>query len=77
MSTPHRGDFRDFVSPQMDNDWRLYPYAKDLYYHPASRTVSMTVEIYNDTETKEFSFGFVPTGALKDFMDQLWDEDDE
>jgi hypothetical protein len=64
----HRGDFRDFVGIQADNEMRLYPYAKDLFYHP-SGILSMTVEIYNDT-------GFEVGGSLREFLDQLWDKDE-
>lgn len=71
----HRGDFRDFVAVQADNEMRLYPYAKDLFYHP-SGILSMTVEIYNDTDTLEKTFGFEVAGPLRDFLDQLWDKDE-
>ncbi len=62
-------DMRDFMAKQGGNV-RLYPYAKDLYYHP-SGILSMTLEIYDDINTKTFSFGFTATGNLKDFLDQV------
>jgi len=52
---------------------RLYPYAKDVFYHPAG-ILSMTVEIYDDVETYEQTFGFNVAGKLKDFLDQLYEE---
>jgi len=70
------GDMRDFISIHTDNDMRLYPYAKDLFYHPGERILSMTIQIYDDQMTHDFSFGFKPTGKLKEFMDQLWDKEE-
>jgi len=72
----HRGDFRDFVSIQADNEMRLYPYAKDLYYRPDGHLI-MTIEIYDDNNTYEQTFGFKTAGKLKDFLDQLWDQEEE
>jgi len=72
----HRGDFRDFVSVQADNEMRLYPYAKDLYYRPDGNLI-MTIEIYDDENTYEKTFGFMTSGPLKEFLDQLWDQDGE
>ena len=62
-------DMRDFLDPQGGSK-RLYPYAKDLYYHP-SGILSMTIEIYDDINTQQFSFGFNPSGNLKGFLDQI------
>jgi hypothetical protein len=72
----HRGDFRDFVSVQADNEMRLYPYAKDLYYRPDGNLI-MTIEIYDDENTYEKTFGFMTSGPLKEFLDQLWDQEEE
>lgn len=62
-------DYRDLFNPQGGSN-RLYPYAKDLHYHPDG-TLSMTLEIYDDIETKQFTFGFIPTGNLKDFLELI------
>lgn len=64
---------RDILGPQGGTK-RLYPYAKDLYYHP-SGILSMTIEIYDDTNTSTFSFGFNPNGNLKTFLDQIYQEE--
>jgi hypothetical protein len=52
---------------------KLFPYAKDIFYHPAG-ILSMTVEIYDDIETHEQSFGFNVNGQLKEFLDQIYEE---
>ena len=65
-------DMRDMFDPQGGTN-RLYPYAKHLHYHQ-NGTLSMTIEIYDDINTKEFSFGFNPGGKLKDFLDQIYEE---
>lgn len=65
-------DERDLFNPQGGSN-RLYPYAKDLYYHPDG-TLSMTLEIYDDISTKQFSFGFQPNGNLKNFLDMIYAE---
>jgi hypothetical protein len=62
-------DMRDMFSPQGGTN-RLYPYAKDVHYHPDG-TLSMTLEIYNDIDTKQFTFGFTPQGNLKDFLELI------
>ena len=64
-------DPRDFITNQSIGK-RLYPYAKDLFYHP-SGILSMTVEIYDDIETHEQAFGFNVHGQLKSFLDQLYE----
>ena len=65
-------DERDLFSPQGGTN-RLYPYAKGVYYHPDG-TLSMTLEIYNDLDTKQFTFGFTPAGNLKEFLDLIYAE---
>ena len=60
---------RDMFDPQGGIN-RLYPYAKDVHYHPDG-TLSMTLEIYNDIDTKQFTFGFTPQGNLKDFLELI------
>ena len=65
-------DERDLFNPQGGTN-RLYPYAKDLHYHPDG-TLSMTIEIYDDIATKQFSFGFTPNGNLKQFLDLIYAE---
>ena len=68
-------DMRDMFEPQMGGGGvRLYPYAKNVYYHP-SGVLSMTLQIYDDIETQEFSFGFNVNGNLKGFLDQLYEGD--
>jgi len=62
-------DLRDTMTDR-DNGLRLFPYAKDVFYHP-SGVLSMTVEIYDDVDTQELSFGFTAAGNLKTFLDQL------
>lgn len=66
---------RDFIS-QNGEQKRLYPYAKDLFYHP-SGVLSMTIEMYDDVNTEELTFGFTPSGKLRRFLDQLYEVDDE
>ena len=63
-------DERDLFNPQGGRN-RLFPYAKDLHYHPDG-TLSMTLEIYDDINTKQFSFGFQPSGNLKNFLDLIY-----
>jgi len=62
-------DMRDMFDPQGGIN-RLYPYAKDVHYHPDG-TLSMTLEIYNDIDTKQFTFGFTPQGNLRDFLELI------
>jgi hypothetical protein len=66
-------DFKDFIH-QNDEQKRLYPYAKNLHYHP-SGILSMTLEIFDDVKTQEFTFGFTPGGGLREFLDQLYEVD--
>jgi hypothetical protein len=66
-------DFRDFIS-QNGQGKKLYPYAKNLYFHP-SGVLSMTIEIYDDVNTQEFTFGFTPSGKLRGFLEQLYEVD--
>lgn len=63
-------DMRDFMDPQMGGNKRLYPYAKDLHYHP-NGMLSMTIEVYDDIQTQQYSFGFNVGGNLKEFLDQI------
>jgi hypothetical protein len=63
-------DPRDNLDPQGGKN-KLFPYAKDLYYHPDG-ILSMTLEIYDDIETRQFSFGFAPQGNLKEFLDMIY-----
>jgi len=64
-------DPRDFMTNRATGK-RLYPYAKDVFYHPAG-ILSMTVEIYDDIDTHEQTFGFNVHGTLKEFLDQLYE----
>jgi hypothetical protein len=61
-------DMRDFMSKEGGN-YKIFPYAKNLFYHP-SGVLSMTIEVYNDEETQEFSFGFNPNGQLKALLER-------
>ena len=57
----------------------LFPYAKDLFYHPKG-ILSMNIEIFDkDGNNFEFSFGIDTHGELKEFLDHLYDkgENDE
>ena len=65
-------DLRDTLTDKTTG-LRLFPYAKDVFYHP-SGVLSMTVEIYDDVDTQELSFGFTAAGNLKTFLDQLHKE---
>lgn len=65
-------DLRDTLT-EKPAGLRLFPYAKDVFYHP-SGVLSMTVEIYDDVDTQELSFGFTAAGNLKTFLDQLYKE---
>ena len=65
-------DPRENLSPQ-GGEMKLFPYAKDLYYHP-NGILSMTIEIFDDVNTYNFSFGFNPSGNLKDFLDKIYEE---
>ena len=44
-------DPRDSISQHGAGSKKLFPYAKDVFYHPAG-ILSMTVEVYDDVETK-------------------------
>jgi hypothetical protein len=66
---------RDFMGPTGENR-KLYPYAKNLFYHP-SGVLSMTIEVYDDINTQEFTFGFTPAGKLRTFLDQLYEVDND
>jgi hypothetical protein len=68
-------DIRDLLQVDVKST-RLNPYAKDVNYHP-SGVLSMTLEIYDDFETHEFSFGFTPGGKLKLFLDQIYGGNNE
>jgi hypothetical protein len=68
-------DERDLFGPIGEGEWKLYPYAKDLFYHP-SGMLSMTLEVYNDEGiTRVFSFGFTPNKHLREFLDQIYEVD--
>jgi hypothetical protein len=60
---------RDILVPRTDAEYRLYPYAKNLRYG-ADGMVSMTIEIFNDTRTEEFSFAFMCSPQLRRFLDR-------
>lgn len=62
---------------QEPSTYMLFPYAKDLFYHPTG-VLSMTIEIFNkDGESSEFSFGFTTNGPLREFLDHIYEGDFE
>ena len=64
-------DIRDNLSEYDGGGVRLYPYAKELHYS-TSGTLSMTVELYDDIETQQYTFGFPVSGNLKEYLDQIY-----
>jgi len=60
---------RDFVAGRREGEFSLYPYAKDLHYRKDGM-VTMTLQIYNDERTEEFSFGFMCSPQLRRFLDR-------
>lgn len=51
----------------------LFPYAKDLFYRPDGM-LSMTLEIFDEEgKSYDFSFGFVASGKLADFLDNIYE----
>lgn len=70
-------DMRDFVSEQIYGEYKLYPYAKDLFYRPDGM-LSMTIEIYNDNKSEEFTFGLMCNDQLRRFLNRtIGDEYEE
>jgi len=61
-------DMRDFVS-KGTGEYKLYPYAKDLFYRPDGILV-MTIQIYNEEDTQEFSFSFTASPQMRRFLDR-------
>lgn len=58
---------------QNPSKYMLFPYAKDLFYHPKG-ILSMTLEIFDkDGNSHEFSFGFEPKNELRDFLDNIYE----
>lgn len=64
-------DIRDNLNEYDGGGVRLYPYAKELHYS-TSGTLSMTIELYDDIETQQYTFGFPVSGNLKDYLDQIY-----
>ena len=70
-------DYRDFVSKQGTGEFKLFPYAKDMYYR-ADGMLVMTLEIYNNERSEQFEFGFMCSPQLKRFLDRtIGDEHEE
>lgn len=68
---------RDFMTPPSTGEYKLFPYAKDLFYRPDGIIV-MTIQMYNDEETQEFSFSFMASPQMRRFLDRtLGDEYEE
>jgi hypothetical protein len=65
-------DIRDNLSEYDGGGVKLYPYAKELHYS-TSGTLSMTIELYDDIETQQYTFGFNVNGNLKEFLDQIYE----
>lgn len=70
-------DMRDFMAGELKGEYKLFPYAKDLHYHKEQNMLTMTVEMYNDINTQEFSFGFKCSDQLKRFLDRTIGDNDE
>ena len=64
-------DIRDKLNEYDGGGVRLYPYAKELHYS-TSGTLSMTIELYDDIETQQYTFGFPVSGNLKEYLDQIY-----
>jgi len=62
-------DMRDFVAGERKGQYTLFPYAKELFYHPGQEILSMTIEMYDEKQTQEFSFGFKVSDKLKEFLE--------
>ena len=67
-------DMRDFVSTGT-GEYKLFPYAKDLFYRPDGILV-MTLEMYNEENTHEFSFSFQASEQMRRFLDRTIGEDE-
>jgi hypothetical protein len=63
-------DARDLFQENIQS-MRLFPYASNVYWKPDSNILGMTLQIYDNEKTQEFSFAFTPSGNLKYFLDQL------
>jgi hypothetical protein len=65
---------RDHLVPKREAEFSLYPYAKNLHYR-ADGMVTMTLEIFNNERSEEFSFGFMCSPPLRRFLERtLGDE---
>jgi hypothetical protein len=67
---------RDFMAGERQGEFTLFPYAKDLFYHPDQKVLSMTVQMYDETQTHEFSFGFKVHPQLERFLDRTVGEEE-
>ena len=63
-------DIRDYIS-NPGGKYKLYPYAKDVWYRPDIEVLGMTLEIYNETNTYEFRFAFEVNEKLEQFLAML------
>lgn len=69
-------DPRDFIS-QGTGEYKLFPYAKDLFYRPDGILV-MTLEMFNEKDTEELSFSFKVSPQMRRFLDRtIGDEYEE
>lgn len=56
-------------------EYKLFPYAKDLVYRPDGILV-MTLQMYNQEKTEEFSFSFSVSPQMRRFLDRTVGEDE-
>lgn len=64
------------MAGERQGEFTLFPYAKDLFYHPDQKVLSMTVQMYDETQTHEFSFGFKVHPQLERFLDRTVGEEE-
>lgn len=68
------------MAGKREAEFSLYPYAKDLSYRPDGMVI-MTLEIYNEEKTEEFTFGFMCSPQLRRFLDRTigdqYEEEDD
>lgn len=58
------------MAGERKGEYSLYPYAKDLHYHQDQKVLSLTLQMYNETDTHEFSFGFKVHPELERFLNK-------
>jgi hypothetical protein len=63
-------DIRDSMSDS-GGRYKLFPYAKDLWYRPDIEVIGMTLEIYDESKTYQYSFAFEVDDKLERFLSVL------